>query len=681
MTNQFLLTAGVLLVLNLAGNVFFSSNPVASRSDAGIINISGKQRLLCSQINHLAHDYLLGDFENDDEKKRQLIVAADAMYRNHIELVKSIHSDQVQRMFFDQPLNVDERLREFVENAETLAETTDPRVAVTRATAINENANHLLADLDRITNHIQVDQEHKIFVSYLWGIGGMTASMIFLAAVGLFIFRPMEKRLHLHAHELEEKVDLRTSELEVYRVTLENISDAVFITDYSGKLVFVCPNAEVIFGFQRHELSDIRNISELIGDNLFNQEELLAFGELSNIERDITDKHGQIHNLLITVKRVSIEGGNFLYTCRDITKLRETQEELDSFFTLSPDLMCISNSSGEYIRINPAVVETLGWEEAEILAKPFYDYLHPDDVPATERRMAILDEGGITGHFENRYQCIDGSYRWLEWMSRRGNRGQIFSVARDVTDQRRFQTELIAAREKAEEMNRLKDIFLSNMSHEIRTPLTNIIATADLMSQERYEDESITEFIKFISDGGRRLMQTINSVLELAQLESQNRVLKAEPFNFVTEVREATDFFQRQAHISGLTLKFESDVINIPVSLDRAALGRIVMNLVGNALKFTENGSVSVRVESETKLVKLIVSDTGIGIDPDFQPLLFEEFRQESSGLDRGFEGNGLGLTLTKQLTDLMGGSIFVESEKSKGSVFTVMLPRILPLN
>lgn len=675
MTNHFLVTAGALLVLNLLGNALISGTPDSYHADVGIINTSGQQRMLTSEINRHSNEFVFGDKAGSPDVAKSLALLIDSMYANHNKIIASNPSSEVHQLLFQS--GIDKRLRDYLDLVENLARSNDTSVNRETLQAIRATAPGLIDDFHVLTEQIVADQSVRKKASFRWNIGGMIFSTVALALVGFFVFYPIEKQLHHHTVELEDQVAERTRELEVYKLTLENISDAVFITDADGKFEFMCPNAEVIFGYTPDELRKFTHIEQLIGEDLYQKGELLVYGELENIEREITDKHGQKHYLLISVKRVSFDGSSIMYMCRDVTRLRETQEDLDNFFNLNPDMMCIAKSDGYPIRLNRAVVETLGWDEAEFMSKPFYDFVHPDDLVQTQRRVRTLEEGGSQNRFENRYLCSNGSYRWLEWTSRLDCSGKIYSVARDVTEQKHFEAELIAARKKAEEMNRLKDIFLSNMSHEIRTPVAAIIASADLMAYENYEDKTISEFITFISEAGNRLMRTFNSVLELAQLESNNLELRAEPLNLVKEVREVVDLFKVQTDRKQLELSFDSDSVNIPVTMDKGALGRIIMNLVGNAVKFTHAGSVSVHVGNDGDRARITVADSGIGISDDFIPQLFEEFQQESSGLDRVFEGNGLGLTVTRQLVQLMGGTILVQSKKNEGSTFTVILPKI----
>ncbi len=252
----------------------------------------------------------------------------------------------------------------------------------------------------------------------------------------------------------------------------------------------------------------------------------------------------------------------------------------------------------------------------------------------------------------------------------------VMTVAIDVTEQKRVEAELVQARDRAEEMARLKSSFLANMSHEIRTPLTGIIGFAAVLAKELPEEQQ--EFAELIESSGRRLLDMLNSVLDLAKLEANQVELHLARLDVHDETSHIVRLLQPMAHERGLELRFEvgAGAEHAAAHLDRPALSRILHNLVGNALKFTDRGGVTVGVEADAEHVYLRVADTGIGIDPSFLPHLFDEFRQESTGVDRTHVGSGLGLAITRRLVELLRGEITVQSEKGQGSVFTVAFNR-----
>lgn len=247
----------------------------------------------------------------------------------------------------------------------------------------------------------------------------------------------------------------------------------------------------------------------------------------------------------------------------------------------------------------------------------------------------------------------------------------------DITERKRYEEALQRAKEQAEEMARLKSAFLANMSHEIRTPLTSVIGYSSLLVKE--VNEKHRRFAQLIERSGRRLLDTLNSVLALAQLEANQVEVQFDTITVFEELKEIVQLHQQTAESKGLSLKLtgENGGEALRARLDRGALSSIMQNLIGNAIKFTESGEVEVSVGKEGEKVLIRVRDTGVGIDESFFPHLFEEFRQESTGLSRTYEGSGLGLSITRRLVELMGGEITVSSEKGEGSVFTVFFPLV----
>jgi signal transduction histidine kinase len=234
---------------------------------------------------------------------------------------------------------------------------------------------------------------------------------------------------------------------------------------------------------------------------------------------------------------------------------------------------------------------------------------------------------------------------------------------------------LRAARDEAEEMNRLKSAFLANMSHEIRTPLTSIIGFSEVLGDQDLGKAS--RFAHLIQRGGERLLDTLNSVLDLSQLEAGSMQLSPKDINMGQEVEAASSFFAPRAEKEDINLRVHLPGDPVEAHLDASAVQRILNNLVGNAVKFTPpGGRVDLRLSASASHVVIEVEDTGVGIDQDFLPQLFDAFQQESTGNARAFEGSGLGLAITQQLVQLMGGTIDVATEKGEGTRFTVRLPR-----
>ena len=294
------------------------------------------------------------------------------------------------------------------------------------------------------------------------------------------------------------------------------------------------------------------------------------------------------------------------------------------------------------------------------------------DVPFIVVTGSISEEAAV--------ECMKrgaSDYLLKDRLARLGPAVQHALEEKRIRDEKRQAEEaLVQARDEAEEMNRLKDAFLANMSHEIRTPLTAIIGFADLAAAKAAESQR--GHIRQIKTSSYRLLNTLNSVLDLSMLEAGTLTLNRDVLDVAAEVQQTVQLLHTLARDKGLDVQVQLPASKVEALLDRACLGRILNNLVGNAIKFTERGEVTVAVHARAEQVEIVVSDTGIGISEAFMPRLFEAFKQESTGLARSHEGTGLGLAITKKLVSLMEGEITVESRKSEGSRFTVAFPRLI---
>lgn len=250
--------------------------------------------------------------------------------------------------------------------------------------------------------------------------------------------------------------------------------------------------------------------------------------------------------------------------------------------------------------------------------------------------------------------------------------GQVATAVNNMTEQ------LIDSKKNAEEMYKLKSSFLANMSHELRTPLVGILGFSELLTTT--DDLSkVKEFSGFINFSGKRLMETLNLILDLSRIEAGETKLNFEEIDIVEKIHETINLFSVNAKSKNLNLSFESNLRQLTIISDSKAIDSILNNLINNAIKFTSDGDVRIQLHQTVKSGKnwivIDVIDTGIGIVEKDLDMIFKEFRQASEGLSRSFDGTGLGLSVTKKYVILLGGSISVKSALGEGSNFTVKLP------
>lgn len=235
--------------------------------------------------------------------------------------------------------------------------------------------------------------------------------------------------------------------------------------------------------------------------------------------------------------------------------------------------------------------------------------------------------------------------------------------------------ELRTAKELAEEMNRLKTNFLSNMSHEIRTPINGILGLSQVIEMETENDE-IKDYAHLQQQSGHRLLNTITSILELSRIESQRSQLKLKVIDVNKLIQECILHLEGLARSKKIAFSFNPSAEKLQCLSDETMLYQVINNVVGNAIKFTDKGEVSISTQRrEGNRVSITVKDTGIGISEEFLPRIFNSFEQESTGRSRSHEGSGLGLSISKKYIELLEGEILIESKKNQGSIFEIILP------
>jgi PAS domain S-box-containing protein len=382
-----------------------------------------------------------------------------------------------------------------------------------------------------------------------------------------------------------------------------------------------------------------------------------------------------------------------LHRARTEDALRRSESEFRTVFESANDAIFITTPGGRILEINGVACRTLGYSREEFLCMNLQDICGPEDAARVGDRSRSFDQTGSV--FEVRHMHKNGSLLPAEINARRfvfQGEPAILGLARDITERKRHEAEmdmrareLERARTEAEAANHAKSDFLTHMSHEMRTPMNGIIGMAGLLMDDRLTPEQ-AEHAKTIQSCSNDLLTMINSILDLSKIEAGRMDLEFSNFDLVECLHGVSELVSSQASAKGLTYGFESDVRFQWVTGDSGRLRQIVLNLLANAIKFTERGSVEMRLntggtDSPRPVFQISVKDTGIGVPPEKLGLLFDRFMQVDSSLRRKHEGTGLGLAISRELAQLMGGTITVETERDRGSMFTLKVPltRITP--
>jgi len=352
------------------------------------------------------------------------------------------------------------------------------------------------------------------------------------------------------------------------------------------------------------------------------------------------------------------------------------------YFELSGDLVCTAGFDGMFRQCNAAWGETLGWSEAELLSRPYLDFVHPDDRELTVRASASLAEGSVVANFVNRQATKNGEWRSIDWGAMAVlDDGLIYASGRDITERVATEAELAVAHEQALESSRLKSEFVANMSHEIRTPLNGLVGLAGLLVDTGLTDEQRT-YAAGMRASGDALTTIIDDILDFSKIEAGKLDIENREFNVRRLVEDVISIVAGAAHENGVELTSNVDR-SVPQAGwgDSDRIGQVLTNLMSNAVKFTAGGKVTVRVSGEQsdagggKELRLEVTDTGIGIEDAVLERMFEAFSQADGSTTRRFGGTGLGLAISKRLVELMGGEIGVQSTPGEGSTFWFSVP------
>ena len=497
--------------------------------------------------------------------------------------------------------------------------------------------------------------------------------------------------------------ELRQSE-EKFRSYIDNAPDGVFVIDDTGRYIDLNEVACKMSGYSYGELlkMSIRDLlsEESVDEGLQQFRKLIQDGAL-NANLLFRQKNGL--KRCWSLDGVKLSEKRFLCFAKDITERKHTEEllseseerlritleetQIGTFdWDIKKDVYYVSNTYYTMLGYKP--------KEGAADRDEWLNRVHPDDKEIITQKISNAINGIESKYeYEARIKHADGSYKWIyvigriiKWDENKKPVRQI-GVRIDITERKFAEQELIVAKEKAEESDRLKSAFLSNMSHEIRTPMNGILGFTELLREPLLTGEQQQEYIDIISKSGTRMLNIINDIVSISKIESGQMEITMSD----TDINELTEyvfnFFKPEAKQKNLQISLKNSLPDQKayIKTDSEKVSTVLINLVNNAIKFTPAGYIEFGYEKKANWLEFFVKDTGIGVTPEQKELIFERFRQGSELLTRNYEGAGLGLSISKAYVELLGGKIWVDNEtdnsnsssigQGKGSIFYFTIP------
>jgi len=497
--------------------------------------------------------------------------------------------------------------------------------------------------------------------------------------------------------EIAEKA-LRESE-ERYRLIAENTADTITVFDFNLNIIYESPSVQKLLGYTVQE-SISMSLEQLLPPESLHKVDK-AFADHMALEatgnadpyRTITleleeyRKDGSIifiETAMSFIRDANSNPTGILTVTRDITERKRAEEELrilSRAMEQSPASIVITDTDGKIRYINYKFTEVTGYSPEEVLGQ----------------NPRILKSGEMsTDYYKEMWQTITSGKEWYGEFHNKKKNGELYwelasispvfdttdtithflAVKEDITARKQTEIELINAKEKAEESNRLKTEFLHNMSHEIRTPMNGIIGYSELLSGADISSEKQKQYLQIITNSSNQLLRIIDDILEISQLDTKQVKVFDKKVCLNDLLFGLFSIFDVSAKEKKIPLYYKkglSDNKSV-IFTDEIKLCKTVSNLLENALKFTQTGFVEIGYELKGEMILIYIKDTGIGINPEMQESIFERFSQENKGVSI-YGGLGLGLSIAKENTILLGGKITLESEKGKGSTFYVTIP------
>jgi PAS domain S-box-containing protein len=519
----------------------------------------------------------------------------------------------------------------------------------------------------------------------------------------LFKLQSLIKNAH-QQYELTRKQNELTASESKYRLLAENSGDVIFTLDKEMNFTYISPAVKQLRGYDPEEVIS-QQISEFMTPESFElaagaiDEYLICFSESRyelplerTLELELTRKDGTTVWAEVKASLLKDDSGQIsgiIGVSRDISERRAATEELRKLSRAveqSPESIIITNTMGDIEFCNPAVLHITGYSKEEVIG----------------RNPRIFASGNTTNQeYKEIWDTISSGKIWEGELLNKKKNGELYweaasispvsdnsgkithylAIKKDITDHKKMTIELIEAKEKAEESDRLKTAFLANISHEIRTPMNGILGFAELLNMPGLDSNEQKEYIGIIKKSGDRMLNIINEIVDISKIESGQMQVFLSDTNINEQIEFIFNFFRPEALSKGLLFFYENSLSSKEsvIKADREKVYAILTNLVKNAIKYTDKGLIEFGYKlvtyMESPFLEFYVKDTGVGIPYDRQEAIFERFIQSDITDKRAFQGAGLGLSIAKAYIEMMGGEIWVESKEGKGTVFYFTLP------
>jgi len=486
------------------------------------------------------------------------------------------------------------------------------------------------------------------------------------------------------------------------RGVLEGMGDAVIVTDIESRIVFLNHAAERLTGWRKKQALQryLPDILQLVNERSISVESPVekvmqagqagsVFGHAVLLAHD--GSQCPINNCASPILDAAGRVTGFVVVFRDVGSRRDAEQELEFselryrrlFESAHDGILILDAVSAKVLEVNPFLAALLGYPREHFIGKELWEIGVFDDAQSSKVAMETLQRLGRIRYENHPLQHRDGRQIPVEFVSNvylEGSRSVIQCNIRDITDRKQLAGELAQASKAIAAANKAKSEFLANMSHEIRTPMTAILGFADMLLTKKPEECAEIGCVQIIRRNALHLLELINDILDLSKVEAGQMKVECIPCDLLALLSEIASLMRPRAQEKGLAfeLTFHGPIPRL-IQSDPARLRQILINLMGNATKFTESGKIELRVREEepggsNMVLRVEVIDSGIGMTAEQLARLFQPFTQADTSITRKFGGTGLGLTISRQLAKLLGGDVTAASEPRSGSIFTLTI-------